>query len=246
MSGLISAGSQLFSVGSQALSATGLMPAFIRAQRQIDTIIPDVTIEEHHSDRMEITNHPVASGSPISDHAYRQPSQVVMRLGWTNSNPLGAVGSGFSSGGGFSDLAGGLAGAATGALSAFTEQRVKDIYATLLSLQAGGTPGTTDPKPMPFALTTGKRNYKNMLIAELRVTTDRHSEYSLMVEARMQEVIIVTTSTTDTPGQADQAQPSKTASTTDTGTTKPRESFLSKGATFFGYTPPAGGYKPFG
>jgi hypothetical protein len=224
MSGALAAGSQLFSIGSQALGATGLLPAFIRAPRSLGTIIPDVTIEEHHTDRMEITVHPVAQGTPISDHAYRQPCQVVMRLGWTNSNPVGSAVSGL--------MSGGLLGGAEGLASSFTESRAKDIYQQLLNLQTGTQSGSPNapPNPQPFQLTTGKRNYPAMMIAELTVTTDRHSEYALMLEARLQEVIIVSTQITNTPGaadQADQSKPQTTAGTTDQGTKQTNQPYVS-------------------
>jgi hypothetical protein len=234
MSGLLSAGSQLFSIGGQALQATGLMPAFIRAPRSLGSIIPDVTIEEHHTDRMEITQHPVANGTPISDHAFRLPCQVTMRLGWTNSNPIGAITSGAIGGFAEGGIGGALGGAAQGAFSSFTEQRVRDVYQTLQDLQTG----KGGKNPEPFALTTGKRNYDSMLIAELSVSTDRHTEYSLMVEARMQEVIIVKPVTTNQPAQSDQAQPQKTAEPSDTGPKQPDRSFLtSLKNTFFGGHP---------
>jgi hypothetical protein len=218
MSGALAAGSQLFSIGSQALSAAGLMPAFIRAGRSIGTIIPDVTIEEHHHDRLEITQHPVAKGTPISDHAYRMPAEVTMRLGWTNSNPIGSIVGGAISGFAEGGIGGALGGAAQGAFSSFTEQRVKDVYQTLIDLQTGGKDGKN---LKPFALTTGKRNYDAMMISDLSVTTDRHTEYALIVEARMREVIIVQPQETTAPAQADQADPSRTAQTQDSGPKQP-------------------------
>lgn len=53
--------------------------------RMIGDIMPDVTIEEHHSDRLIITEHPVETGAAISDHAFRSPSEVVMKIGFSNS-----------------------------------------------------------------------------------------------------------------------------------------------------------------
>ena len=69
-------------VGQQALAATGLMPAFIRAPRSIGTIIPDVTIEEHFSDRATVTMHPLAHGTVIfgSYVPAAQNSDDAMRL----------------------------------------------------------------------------------------------------------------------------------------------------------------------
>jgi hypothetical protein len=206
------------------------MPAFIRAPRSIGQIIPDVTIEEHHSDRWEITQHPVANNTPVTDHIFRQPATVTMRLGWTNSNPVGAALSGFSQAGGFTNLSGGLAAAGQGALSSLTEQRCRDVYATLLAMQTRA-PGDTTPINT-FQLTTGKRNYPAMLISELSVTTDRHTEYALIVECRMQEVILVKPLTEQAAAPSDQAAPQKTADPDDAGNQQPQpvdQSLISRG-----------------
>lgn len=204
MSGAITALSTFGTFAQPALQASGLMPAFIRNTRKIGTIIPDVTIDEHHSDRLQVTQHPVANNTPISDHAYLLPKTLTMRCGWTNANPVGAAVEGF--------MAGGLVGLGSGLLGSLTEQRVTEIYQSLRDLQA-----TREP----ISVTTGKRTYQNMLITELSVTTDRHTEYSLILECQMQEVLIVTTSTTQQPPQSSQTMPQKTADTTDQGTQQP-------------------------
>lgn len=54
--------------------------------RSIGTIIPDVVIEEAHRDALIITQHPVEKGSAITDHAFRTPSSVVIRCGFSNSS----------------------------------------------------------------------------------------------------------------------------------------------------------------
>lgn len=82
----------------------------------------------------------------------------------------------------------------------------REVYESLLSLQK---------KREPFSLSTGKRNYQNMLIGSLGVQTDEKSENILMVTARFREVIIVSTQMTS-PKSA-QASPEKTGSTTDRG-----------------------------
>lgn len=56
--------------------------------RNIGGFIANVTIEEDHTDEIEITRHPVERGAAISDHAYKQPSKVVITAGWSNSSFL--------------------------------------------------------------------------------------------------------------------------------------------------------------
>ena len=230
MSGFITAGSALVSTGTQAIKAAGVdlgpLGFLIGNQRSIDTIIPDVVITEHHIDRMQITSHPIANGTAISDHAFMLPRQLTMQCGWSNSNVVASLTQGFMAGGGFGDIGGGLAGAAGlsssggltggGLIGSFTEQRVKDIYKKLRDLQKAAT--ETGKK---FRVTTGKDTYENMMITELSVTTDRHSEYALFLTCTMQEVIMVNTQSATAPSQQNQADPKKTASTEEKGTVQP-------------------------
>lgn len=48
--------------------------------RSIGGIIPDVVVEETHTDDMEITQHPVQQGAAISDHAYKKPMTLKMSV----------------------------------------------------------------------------------------------------------------------------------------------------------------------
>ncbi len=54
--------------------------------RAIGTILPDVVVEELHRDELVITSHPVETGAPISDHAFKLPQEVEIRCGWSNSS----------------------------------------------------------------------------------------------------------------------------------------------------------------
>jgi hypothetical protein len=69
--------------------------------RSIGGIIPDVTIEEHHTDELTITDHPVEQGAAITDHSFVNPAQVTMRIGWSNSQSIIA---GVLLGGGITDV----------------------------------------------------------------------------------------------------------------------------------------------
>lgn len=52
--------------------------------RQIAGIFPDVTTEEAHQDTLTITEHPIEQGAPITDHAYKNASELTMRVAWSN------------------------------------------------------------------------------------------------------------------------------------------------------------------
>lgn len=59
--------------------------------RSLGGIIPDVTIEELHRDELIITEFPVEIGASVTDHAYKRPAALQMRVGFSNSS-AGAVG----------------------------------------------------------------------------------------------------------------------------------------------------------
>lgn len=54
-------------------------------QRRIDTILPNCTIDEDGTDEIVTTEHPVEQGAAITDHAYKRPSTLRMRVAWSNS-----------------------------------------------------------------------------------------------------------------------------------------------------------------
>ena len=62
-----------------------LNPVGLRS-RSIGSIIADITIEERHLDTLAITDHPIERDAVVSDHAFMQPFEVVIRAGWSNSS----------------------------------------------------------------------------------------------------------------------------------------------------------------
>jgi hypothetical protein len=222
------AGSSAF---SSIASASGLVPSslstlLLHNQRKIDTIIPDVTIEENLSDRVTVTQHPIADGMPVSDHVFRMPSTIVMRCGWSNAGALSSAisdtASAFSSG---ASIGSSLTAGGKSLMSSFTEQRVTEVYNKLRKLQFDQSAWDQQKVPVnTFKLVTGKRTYDAVVISEISVRTDHTSEYSLMVEVHFQEVMVVKTKSTTQPAQADQEAPSKTGSPSDQGSKTPEVS----------------------
>jgi hypothetical protein len=90
--------------------------------------------------------------------------------------------------------------------TAQSEGYVQSVYAQFLALQA---------KRKPFDVTTGKRQYSNMLISDIIVTTDETREYVLDFTVRLEKVKIVSTQTTT--DNSKQANPAGTASPTNSG-----------------------------
>lgn len=158
---------------SGALSIIGPgQTLFFKPTRMVGFIVPDCAVEERHTDRVQVTQHPVEYGAMISDHAIILPKEVSIRYAWWD----GAFPLEFG--------------------------HAQQVYDQLQSLQAARE---------PFDITTGKRIYSNMVLTDMEVTTDQHTENVLLVELHCQEVIIVTTSSTAPVAQSSQAQPEQTA-----------------------------------
>lgn len=132
--------------------------------RTIMGLFADVTIEEKHKDEAQITEHPTEVGTPISDHAYMEPAELVMKVGWSES-------------------AGKLNGMVGNSVLAETTGLVA-VYETLRALQSNH---------VRLIVSTGKRLYTNMLIKSLSCTTDMSSENSLMIDLTFKKVKIART-----------------------------------------------------
>ncbi|WNX61354.1 hypothetical protein RWU60_07550 [Acinetobacter baumannii] len=182
-------------VGSLLLAGRG---------RTIMGLFADVTIEEKHKDELVITDHPTEVGSPMSDHAYKEPPEVTIKVGWSES-------------------AGKLNGMVGDSILSETTGLVT-IYETLQQLQ--------DSKVL-LVISTGKRLYTNMLIRSLGCTTDLQTENVLMIEMTLKKVFMVQSSETIVLLD-NQANPAVTAGVSNGGTVQPKqvnESVLSKLAT---------------
>lgn len=181
-----------------------LSTLFQQQSRRIGLIIPSVVISEKHSDTLEITEHPVETGAPVSDHAYKRPSEVVMEVG-------------FSGGGSLLDFID------TSSLGLTLGLSTRETYQQILDLQASR---------IPFDVVTGKRLYSNMLIRAIEVTTDRTSENVLMAVLTLREVIITQTQQITVADKADMKEGANTSAVINSGTkaAKPQnESLLSSG-----------------
>ena len=134
------------------------------SKRHIASIVPDVVIKEVHTDKLTITDHPVQRGSVITDHACKDPEQLEMEFGWSNSSfKLSSLLSGKS-------------------LLETTDLRT--IYNQLLGWQESC---------IPISIGTGKREYTDMLIESLRVQTESSTENVLQVTAFFRKIRLVDT-----------------------------------------------------
>ena len=156
----------------------------------ITPIFAQAVIEEKHLDEMEITEHPIEFGSVISDHAFKRPAELIIKMAWSNSPnsqgslldaATGAVAANSSAARiGLTAIKG--AGAILSVLSNNGSDRLTKTYNQLLQLQESRT---------PFNIFTGKRKYENMLCRTLTTETESSLENVLLVIMECQQIIIV-------------------------------------------------------
>lgn len=137
------------------------------------TLTSYVTMTEEGRDELELTKHPVDTGSTISDHAYRLPSTLSVKLMWSpaSANQFGWVP--------FSGL-----GTALTSLGGGVSSYLQNVYAQLITLQRSRGLAT---------VATGKRTYTNMLPVLISVTTDEETENVLSVTINFEEVLRAST-----------------------------------------------------
>lgn len=176
--------------------ASMITSVLLRDGRKLGGIIPDVVVEEVHTDTLTITDHPVEQGAEITDHAYKNPAELSMRIGWSKSSLT---------------LNGVIGGLVSGSLLSGGIKTLRDVYQDLLKLQ--GSRKT-------FDVSTGKRLYRNMLIRSLSTTTDATTENALVITVVLREVIVVQTKAAKLKPQA-QAKPAKTGPVIPRGIVQP-------------------------
>lgn len=77
LSGLVKAG---------AVGVAGqLVDIYLQSGRSISYIIPQVGIRDQHRDEVALTDHPIDSGAPVTDHAFSRPAELRMTVGWSDS-----------------------------------------------------------------------------------------------------------------------------------------------------------------
>jgi hypothetical protein len=162
-------------------------------QSVIGGITVDTTIEEYYEDVLEVTEHPVASGTNISDHSFKRPMGLRMRCQWSDSN--------------LNALLGQLNSLFTGGALAASDY-IAGIYSQLLNLQESR---------QTFSVVSGLRLYDSMLMTGLFVHRDQRTRFALRVEAVMQQVIIADTQTATLPPQASMKTPAANAEVVNSG-----------------------------
>lgn len=187
------------------MSLADLQTAIFKPQRTFGSISVQVAIEELHRDELFITEHPVEQGAAITDHAYKRPAELVLRMAWSNSG-LGALINDFTA---VTSL---LSGQGEGGFS-----YIQEIYNSILELQESR---------IPFDIITGKRKYTNMLIRDITTSTTEATENSLVVSIHCRQILIVQTQVVNFPDAAVMTNPQNNAATNNVGFKQPSATSL--------------------
>lgn len=186
-------------LGVTAGAYSGLVGLFGPPSRSVAGLVADAVLEEAHTDELTLTDHPIEYGSVITDHAFKQPSEVVITYGWSQSpNSLSAARDvAFSKVGEIQ-----AATSPTGVLQAISgTARINNYYAILLDKQNTRA---------VFDVVTGRRTYKNMMIRSLTLVTDRDTENALIIRITCRQVVFADTVTTIIASPAVQSDPQQT------------------------------------
>lgn len=168
-------------IGIAAYAATTLFSS--TNPRFIGNIIAPCVIQERHHDQMVYTQHPTENGTIISDHKYKLPLKldidVVYSLSQGN-NALNLLGNAAAT-------VGNLAGVSLPKYPTSPSlQKYYEQFVTLMNSQ------------ILFDVNTGKRFYRNMQIESIELITNKDTENLDAISLHLTEIIVVTTSTTET------------------------------------------------
>jgi hypothetical protein len=195
--------------------------------------IPQATIQELMHDDLEITDHPVEQGSSISDHAYKRPSELIVKAAWSNSpsktglaalaaTALAAGAAANSTVGSavnlYSQVQGavGLVNTLTSSISGQSQDQMNAILKALLSLQQAGSTGT-----IPLVnVYTGRRNYYNVVLKSISVENDWKTENALFATLTFKQIILVSVQVANGVGPTAPTNPAANGAPTQTGLQK--------------------------
>jgi hypothetical protein len=155
--------------------------------REIGQITVQTILDESTNDTLTVTKQPVQQGASITDHSYKEPTTLSMRILAKNDATIGAQ---------FSAL-----------VNTFSGGGLSELYTTFQNLQNDR---------IPFDIVTPKRVYRNMLMTVLRLNTDKSTENCLALDMSFQEVIIVNVVGAQVP-RSRQKNPGATGATQKAG-----------------------------
>ncbi|WP_070106540.1 phage baseplate protein [Burkholderia plantarii] len=192
-------------------SISDILDVMLVGRKKIGSLTISAVITEAYTDDVTVTNLPVETNATISDHAYMNPRQIVMKCGWSNADTSALFG------------AAAVAFDTTGANSMVGGTYIDAVYSKLLQLQA-------DHELLDIVTT--RRKYSNMLVTSLSLETDNASGAALPISVTLQQVNVVNTKSTTLPPRANQARPAATAETQSMGTKSALPARPARGGSF--------------
>jgi hypothetical protein len=182
--------------------------------------VPDATIEEVHSDEMEITEHPVEQGTVISDHAFKRPSELIVTAAWSDSPNNSGLGN---------QIVGAAANSSPALQAIIGTARAIGGIVDMVASRGEGTPSKAayqqlldmQNNRLLFSIYTGKRVYKNMLIKSLAATTDAKTENSLVIRIGCRQLLLAQTQTVTVPDSSNMKNPEQNGATVNYGVKYP-------------------------
>lgn len=182
--------------------------------------IPDATIEEVHTDDLEITDHPVEQGTAISDHAFKRPSELVITAGWSDSPNNSNLGM---------QVLGAAANSSPALQALIGAGGLVSGIGTLYGSNGAGSPSQAAYQQLQdmqnnrflFTIYTGKRVYLNMLVKSLATTTDAKTENSLIIRIGCRQILMAQTQTVTVPDSTNMANPEQNGATVNNGVKYP-------------------------
>lgn len=209
-------------VGQIGIQAIATKPQ--RGMSSMDGLSPQsiiksqITIEEVHSDEMEITDHPIEQGATISDHAFARPSEVIITMAWPYAfSDTGIVNQIMGAAANSSPVLQKVIGAASlvsGIATAINSGPALPVVAYNILI------GVYNARRL-FKVYTGKRVYSNMLIKSLVTTTDAKTENSLIIRVTCRQILMAQTQTVTVPDSSVMANPAKNGATVNKGVQYP-------------------------
>lgn len=160
----------LFKNQRTVIGSSVSVPGFAGPVGGIGGIVIDATISEEHNTSCDLTENPVEDGAKITDHVQIKPAELSIE-GVISDSPLGTP---FVQN--FQNIVDSV-GVYLGKTS-----RSIDAYNKLLDLQN---------KREPFTVTTGLKQYKNMIMTKLSVPRKAEMGGSLQFKATLREIRIV-------------------------------------------------------
>lgn len=146
---------------------------------QIDAIEIDVSISEQHQSEVEITEHPVESGTNIVDHARPKPDTLTMEC-LISDDPMPSPSA--------PEIAQDYLGAQYMTKSQRREGRAGQAYEDLRALKNAGA---------LITVVTALRTYENMMIRSLSIPRDSKVGRAIRFSASLLEVRVVSNKTVE-------------------------------------------------